>query len=236
MKKRLLSASMVLFLTVTSQGPVFASMGNQDTIKTENLAYKEQIIQENQLESIEKNTDNYIDKLEKYVIVNEDKTLSLDPAHVFELDIPLSFTSGIQEGLDYLNGLIKSNKAVVNTDLSVTMLDDYGKGNISVMSRARGRSGHDLYWWGYNIFLNSNETRTTYQSFKAGGGATAGLAAIARFIPVPPTQLASAIAGVIGGGLVAYGQMIQDEHKGNGVRMRFTGLGYAAVPTGVFPQ
>lgn len=41
---------------------------------------------------------------------------------------------------------------------------------------------------------------------------------------------------MIGGGMVAFGKMIQSEHEGYGVRMRFTGLGYTAVPTGVFPQ
>lgn len=86
------------------------------------------------------------------------------------------------------------------------------------------------------MFLDSNETRTTYQSLKAGGGGAASVAGISRFIPIPPTQLASAIGAAIGGGLIGFGQMIQDEHNGNGVRLRFTGLGYAAVPTGVFPK
>lgn len=196
-----------------------------------------QLVQEKQLGFVGDSTDIYINKLEKYVIVNEDETLSLDPSYV-ELDIPSTFIDGIEEGLVYLNKLIKSNKAIVHPDLSVTMVDDVNQGITSFSTKAKGcgRSGHDVYWWGYNIFLDCNETRTAYQSFKAGGGATAGIAAISRFIPVPPTQLASAIAGAIGGGLAGFGQMIQDEHEGNGVRIRFTGITYAAVPTGIFPQ
>ncbi|MFS0788907.1 hypothetical protein ABC345_21315 [Shouchella sp. 1P09AA] len=59
---------------------------------------------------------------------------------------------------------------------------------------------------------------------------------ISRHIPVPPRQLVSVISRTIGGGLIGLGNMIEAEHEGNGVRLRVTGLGYAVVPTGVFPQ
>jgi len=193
--------------------------------------------EENQMILSEDVADSYINKLEEYVIFNEDNTLTLDSDYV-ELGIPVDFTNSIEEGLDNLNTMIRSNQVIVDTDLNVTLVGSFANNSMMMSARAKGcgRSGHDLYWWGYNIFLDCNETRSTYQSFMAGGAATAGIASISRFIPVPPTQLASAIAGAIGGGLVGFGKMIKDEHQGHGVRLRFTGLGYAAVPTGVFPQ
>lgn len=185
------------------------------------------------------NMDTYIEQLEVYLNINEDGKLVIDSAYS-ELAIPTEVTAGIEDWISYLNNMIENGEAVVNLDYSVTMLDghenDVKEDNKIILFASCGRSGHDLYWWGYNVFFDCNETRSVYQSFKAGGGGTVGIAAISRYIPIPPTQLASAIAGVIGGGLIGFGQMIQDEHNGNGVRMRFTGLGYAAVPTGIFPQ
>ncbi|NVB35649.1 hypothetical protein HAU45_19465 [Bacillus licheniformis] len=176
---------------------------------------------------------NDVKKLEAYLKLNADGTLTLDPSYT-KLDISRSVTNEVQEWIKYLNGLVKQKEAVINSDFSVKILDKDGNNNkMKVAKKGCGRSGHDVYWWGYNLYFDCNETRTLYQSFKAGGGATSGLALISRVIP---TQLASVISGVIGGGLVGFGQMIQDEHEGHGVRIRFTGLGYAAVPTGIFPQ
>ncbi len=178
-------------------------------------------------EEIEANMDGYIEQLEEYLTLTDEGTLEIDPTYT-ELDIPLQVTEGIEEWIDYLNEQVINGEATINSDFSVSITDE-----ISVMSN---RSGVDVYWWGYNVFFNANETRTLYQSLKTSGGSAVGLSIIARYIPVPPTQLASAIGGAIGGGLAGLGQMIQDEHEGNGVRIRFTGLAYAAVPTGVFPQ
>ncbi|GAB4074581.1 hypothetical protein GCM10028778_20840 [Barrientosiimonas marina] len=187
----------------------------------------------------EQNMDNYINQLETYVKIDNDGTISLDSSYKEDLEIPKKVTEGIEDWMNYLNQLVRDGKADINEDLEVSVDQDVqglntSNGDISLF--ASGRSGVDVHWWGYNIFLNSTETRTVYQSFKTSGGAMDGAAVISRFIPVPPTQLVSAISGAIGGGLVGFGNMIQDENQGNGVRIRFTGLGYAAVPTGVFPQ
>lgn len=183
---------------------------------------------------------NDVKKLEAYLKLNADGTLTLDPSYT-KLDISRSVTNEVQDWIKYLNDLVKQKEAVINSDFSVKILDKDGSvltlenGNNHKMKVAK-KGAVDLVMistGGDIIFIL---TVMKQEPFKAGGGATSGLALISRVIPVPPTQLASVISGVIGGGLVGFGQMIQDEHEGHGVRIRFTGLGYAAVPTGVFPQ
>ena len=180
-----------------------------------------------------------IKKIESYLYLSKKGTLILKPDYT-DLNLDHSIIKEVKAWLKYSNQLVLEKKAVIQPDFSIKMLDESNTNSldhkVSTLSKGCGKNGHNVYWWGYNLYFDCNETRSLYQSFKAGGGATSGIAAISRFIPVPPTQLASAIAGVIGGGLVGFGQMIQDEHEGHGVRIRFTGLGYAAVPSGVFPQ
>lgn len=180
-----------------------------------------------------------IKKIESYLYLSKKGTLILKPDYT-DLNLDHTIIKEVKTWLKYSNQLVLEKKAVIQPDFSIKMLDESNTNSldhkISTLSKGCGKNGHNVYWWGYNLYFDCNETRSLYQSFKAGGGATSGIAAISRFIPVPPTQLASAIAGVIGGGLVGFGQMIQDEHEGHGVRIRFTGLGYAAVPSGVFPQ
>lgn len=180
-----------------------------------------------------------IKKIESYLYLSKKGTLILKPDYT-DLNLDHTIIKEVKTWLKYSNQLVLDKKAVIQPDFSIKMLDESNTNSldhkISTLSKGCGKNGHNVYWWGYNLYFDCNETRSLYQSFKAGGGATSGIAAISRFIPVPPTQLASAIAGVIGGGLVGFGQMIQDEHEGHGVRIRFTGLGYAAVPSGVFPQ
>ncbi|WP_281237567.1 hypothetical protein P5654_018845 [Bacillus safensis] len=180
-----------------------------------------------------------IKKIESYLYLSKKGTLILKPDYT-DLNLDHTIIKEVKTWLKYSNQLVLEKKAVIQPDFSIKMLDDSNTNSldhkVSTLSKGCGKNGHNVYWWGYNLYFDCNETRSLYQSFKAGGGATSGIAAISRFIPVPPTQLASAIAGVIGGGLVGFGQMIQDEHEGHGVRIRFTGLGYAAVPSGVFPQ
>ena len=180
-----------------------------------------------------------IKKIESYLYLSKKGTLILKPDYT-DLNLDHTIIKEVKTWLKYSNQLVLEKKAVIQPDFSIKMLNESNTNSldhkISTLSKGCGKNGHNVYWWGYNLYFDCNETRSLYQSFKAGGGATSGIAAISRFIPVPPTQLASAIAGVIGGGLVGFGQMIQDEHEGHGVRIRFTGLGYAAVPSGVFPQ
>lgn len=180
-----------------------------------------------------------IKKIESYLYLSKKGTLILKPDYT-DLNLDHTIIKEVKTWLKYSNQLVLEKKAVIQPDFSIKMLDESNTNSldhkVSTLSKGCGNNGHNVYWWGYNLYFDCNETRSLYQSFKAGGGATSGIAAISRFIPVPPTQLASAIAGVIGGGLVGFGQMIQDEHEGHGVRIRFTGLGYAAVPSGVFPQ
>lgn len=180
-----------------------------------------------------------IKKIESYLYLSKKGTLILKPDYT-DLNLDHTIIKEVKTWLKYSNQLVLEKKAVIQPDFSIKMLDESNTNSldhkVSTLSKGCGKNGHNVYWWGYNLYFDCNETRSLYQSFKAGGGATSGIAAISRFIPVPPTQLASAIAGVIGGGLVGFGQMIQDEHDGHGVRIRFTGLGYAAVPSGVFPQ
>lgn len=180
-----------------------------------------------------------IKKIESYLYLSKKGTLILKPDYT-DLNLDHTIIKEVKTWLKYSNQLVLEKKAVIQPDFSIKMLDESNTNSldhkVSTLSKGCGKNGHNVYWWGYNLYFDCNETRSLYQSFKAGGGATSGIAAISRFIPVPPTQLASAIAGVIGGGLVGFGQMIQDEHEGHGVRIRFTGLGYAAVPSGVFPQ
>ncbi|MFW5430488.1 hypothetical protein ACKC0K_15160 [Bacillus pumilus] len=180
-----------------------------------------------------------IKKIESYLYLSKKGTLILKSNYT-DLNLDHSIIKEVKAWLKYSNQLVLEKKAVIQPDFSIKMLDESNTNSldhkVSTLSKGCGKNGHNVYWWGYNLYFDCNETRSLYQSFKAGGGATSGIAAISRFIPVPPTQLASAIAGVIGGGLVGFGQMIQDEHEGHGVRIRFTGLGYAAVPSGVFPQ
>lgn len=180
-----------------------------------------------------------IKKIESYLYLSKKGTLILKSNYT-DLNLDHSIITEVKAWLKYSNQLVLEKKAVIQPDFSIKMLDESNTNSldhkVSTLSKGCGKNGHNVYWWGYNLYFDCNETRSLYQSFKAGGGATSGIAAISRFIPVPPTQLASAIAGVIGGGLVGFGQMIQDEHEGHGVRIRFTGLGYAAVPSGVFPQ
>ncbi|WP_260859168.1 hypothetical protein [Bacillus pumilus] len=181
-----------------------------------------------------------IKKIESYLYLSKKGTLILKPDYITDLNLDHTIIKEVKTWLKYSNQLVLEKKAVIQPDFSIKMLNESNTNSldhkISTLSKGCGKNGHNVYWWGYNLYFDCNETRSLYQSFKAGGGATSGIAAISRFIPVPPTQLASAIAGVIGGGLVGFGQMIQDEHEGHGVRIRFTGLGYAAVPSGVFPQ
>ncbi|WP_223260736.1 hypothetical protein [Bacillus sp. LNXM65] len=180
-----------------------------------------------------------IKKIESYLYLSKKGTLILKSNYT-DLNLDHSIIKEVKAWLKYSNQLVLEKKAVIQPDFSIKMLDESNTNSldhkVSTLSKGCGKNGHNVYWWGYNLYFDCNETRSLYQSFKAGGGATSGIAAISRFIPVPPTQLASSIAGVIGGGLVGFGQMIQDEHEGHGVRIRFTGLGYAAVPSGVFPQ
>lgn len=180
-----------------------------------------------------------IKKIESYLYLSKKGTLILKQDYT-DLNLDHTIIKEVKTWLKYSNQLVLEKKAVIQPDFSIKMLDESNTDSldhkVSTLSKGCGKNGHNVYWWGYNLYFDCNETRSLYQSFKAGGGATSGIAAISRFIPVPPTQLASAIAGVIGGGLVGFGQMIQDEHEGHGVRIRFTGLGYAAVPSGVFPQ
>lgn len=180
-----------------------------------------------------------IKKIESYLYLSKKGTLILKPDYT-DLNLDHTIIKEVKTWLKYSNQLVLEKKAVIQPDFSIKMLDESNTNSldhkVSTLSKGCGKNGHNVYWWGYNLYFDCNETRSLYQSFKAGRGATSGIAAISRFIPVPPTQLASAIAGVIGGGLVGFGQMIQDEHEGHGVRIRFTGLGYAAVPSGVFPQ
>ncbi|MCY7576049.1 hypothetical protein MKY83_16195 [Bacillus sp. FSL M8-0266] len=180
-----------------------------------------------------------IKKIESYLYLSKKGTLILKSNYT-DLNLDHSIITEVKAWLKYSNQLVLEKKAVIQPDFSIKMLDESNTNSldhkVSTLSKGCGKNGHNVYWWGYNLYFDCNETRSLYQSFKAGGGATSGIAAISRFIPIPPTQLASAIAGVIGGGLVGFGQMIQDEHEGHGVRIRFTGLGYAAVPSGVFPQ
>ncbi|MCI4126473.1 hypothetical protein [Bacillus haynesii] len=245
----------VMVLTLILVSPVFSisvsasELTDNEKLHTETTgASKGNSVPDQKLNSEEfktvKVSMNDVKKLEAYLKLNADGTLTLDPSYT-KLDISRSVTNEVQEWIKYLNGLVKQKEAVINSDFSVKILDKDGSvltlenennNKMKVAKKGCGRSGHDVYWWGYNLYFDCNETRTLYQSFKAGGGATSGIALISRVIPVPPTQLASVISGVIGGGLVGFGQMIQDEHEGHGVRIRFTGLGYAAVPTGVFPQ
>lgn len=183
-------------------------------------------------------SNDYIQELEPYVEIQSDGTLRLNEDYQ-SLDLPSEFIQRVETSFSHMNELIKKGEMKVNQDLSISPIDSTRTLQAMVTastSKGCGRSGHKVYWWGYNLYLDCNETRTTYQSFKAGGGASVGLATLSRYIPTPPTQLASAIAGTIGGGFVGFGQMIKDEHKGNGVRIRFTGLGYAAIPSGIFPQ
>ncbi|MFO6494622.1 MULTISPECIES: hypothetical protein [Bacillus] len=245
----------VVLLTLVLALPVFSiaasateltdneKLHNETAVSTKGISVPNQKLKSEEFENVNVNMDD-VKRLEAYLKLNADGTLTLDPSYT-KLGISHSVTNEVHEWIKYLNGLVKQNEAVINSDFSVKILakdgsvltlDNGNNDKMKVAKKGCGRSGHKVYWWGYNLYFDCNETRTLYQSFKAGGGATTGLAAISRFIPVPPTQLASAIAGVIGGGLVGFGQMIQDEHEGHGVRIRFTGLGYAAVPTGVFPQ
>lgn len=170
--------------------------------------------------------------------IQADGTLRLNENYQ-SLDLPNEFIQRVETSFSHMNELIKKGDMKVNQDLSISPRHPTKTLQATATASSNkecGQSGHKVYWWGYNIYLDCNETRTTYQLFKAGGGASVGLATLSRYIPTPPTQLASAIAGSIGGGFIGFGQMIKDEYKGNGVRIRFTGLGYAAIPSGIFPQ
>ncbi|WP_249199063.1 hypothetical protein [Exiguobacterium sp. PFWT01] len=182
--------------------------------------------------------DDYIQELEPYVEIQADGTLRLKENYQ-SLDLPNEFIQRVETSFSHMNELIKKGDMKVNQDLSISPRHPTTTLQATAMASSNkgcGQSGHKVYWWAYNIYLDCNETRTTYQSFKAGSGASVGLATLSRYIPTPPTQLASVIARTIGGGYIGFGQMIKDEHKGNGVRIRFTGLGYAAIPSGIFPQ
>lgn len=68
---------------------------------------------------------NDVKKLEAYLKLNADGTLTLDPSYT-KLDISRSVTNEVQEWIKYLNGLVKQKEAVINSDFSVKILDKDG--------------------------------------------------------------------------------------------------------------
>lgn len=157
-----------------------------------------------------------IKKIESYLYLSKKGTLILKPDYT-DLNLDHTIIKEVKTWLKYSNQLVLEKKAVIQPDFSIKMLDESNTNSldhkVSTLSKGCGKNGHNVYWWGYSLYFDCNETRSLYQSFKAGGGATSGIAAISRFIPVPPTQLASAIAGVIGGGLVGFGQRFKMNMK-----------------------
>ncbi|WP_234833498.1 hypothetical protein [Bacillus altitudinis] len=236
-----ISKFFIVLLTIIISTTFFSNVSSAEVKKSDdNNSEKNQPINSEQ-KDVKKTKVSMKDikKIESYLYLSKKGTLILKSDYT-DLDLDHSIINEVKAWLKYSNQLVLEKKAVIQPDFSIKILDESSTNSldhkVSTLSKGCGKNGHNVYWWGYNLYFDCNETRSLYQSFKAGGGATSGIAAISRFIPVPPTQLASAIAGVIGGGLVGFGQMIQDEHEGHGVRIRFTGLGYAAVPSGVFPQ
>lgn len=68
---------------------------------------------------------NDVKKLEAYLKLNADGTLTLDPSYT-KLDISRSVTNEVQDWIKYLNDLVKQKEAVINSDFSVKILDKDG--------------------------------------------------------------------------------------------------------------
>lgn len=137
-----------------------------------------------------------------------------------------------------MNSIIKESKNLSYNESTITVESNPSTDSTSPVStysasrKSAGKSGINYYWWGYKVYLDSNQTRQIRNALLAGA-TTAGI--VHQFSPwfSAPTAVIKAISGAIAAGGTGLAGIIASNDNGRGIWIRVTGY---AIYTGVGPQ
>ncbi|WP_077622263.1 hypothetical protein [Sediminibacillus massiliensis] len=215
----------ILFVCSYSISPSIKAIQTRKVIETEVLD-RERI-------------DDYVGRLEEYLILKEDGTVSFNEEIEFVSDVPPVFVSAIEQWMAAINKEVKAGTLEIDENYEISSKEQINQNSAELITPTEtkaGKSSLSLYWWGYKMYLDDALTKETRNAL-LGGVVLSRLVDI--WIPwfsVPTAALRAVAASVtlVAGSAAA---ALHKQNNGKGVYIRFTGMvPFSVVVTGIFPQ
>jgi hypothetical protein len=179
-----LVASTLLVLSV-GQGGVLAASGDGLASSSTLSSYQLTAFEAQQKAALEYQAT--VRALDPYVVRSGDGTLSLSPPGQVASQVNSTYLAQLQAGLPILNGQIRAGELRTTLDGRV-----YDPADTSLAIQG-GWSGRVYAWWGVRYYLNEKDT-LHLEGYMAMGASAATIGLL--------------LAGVTGGGAVAFGVII----------------------------
>ncbi|WP_096437434.1 hypothetical protein [Alteribacter populi] len=179
-----------------------------------------------------------IEKADKYISLENERYVISNVSDL-KKEVSNEEFQTIKHKVNEINSTLKEvsneelSKAKINGDVISFSNESENDDGMNIMSA--GRTGVDVLWWGYRIYLNDNHTRTTAQALGTGAGGAAIAALWAPWFSAP-TAIIKAVAKTLAIALGGAAGVITATNQGSGVYFRFTGVQPIVTYTGVHPQ
>lgn len=169
---------------------------------------------------------SYAEKLQPYVQILEDGTLSLNPTYKENVQVPEEVINSIKNWMNLVNEDIKSGLARVDSNYEIIYF------NYSVPSQDQsqyttqqlvsgGVNEVRTFWWGYEYWFSHATTNEIVVALMKGAIGTKVLEIIVKRVPIPQGKAATIgleIATLIAGGSAG---LFKAKDQGNGIYVTF---------------